>query len=92
MPVYEEVAVVPNYVRDALDLFKGFGTEEALVGGDTRLTYADLRQRVPAMAAALLDHGTKPGSTGSTSWWWRPSRATGGRRRRMAPRTGGSAW
>jgi fatty-acyl-CoA synthase len=55
--------VVSNYVRDALDLFAGFGTDEALVGGDTRLTHADLRQRVPAMAAALLAHGIRPGGT-----------------------------
>ena len=74
----------PNYVRDALDLFAGFGTDEALVGGDTRLTYADLRQRVPAMAAALLAHGVRPGSTepvvGVRPWRMR-SRTVGGTRR-----------
>jgi acyl-CoA synthetase (AMP-forming)/AMP-acid ligase II len=58
--------VAPNYVRDALDLFAGFGADEALVSGDARLTYADLRQRVPAMAAALLAHGVRPGSTVAT--------------------------
>jgi fatty-acyl-CoA synthase len=58
--------VAANYVREALELFAGFGTDEALVGGDTRLSYAELRQRVPAMSAALFAHGVRPGGTVAT--------------------------
>jgi fatty-acyl-CoA synthase len=50
-------------MRDALHLFADFGTDEALIGGEHRWTYADLRRLVPARAAALHWHGVRPGDT-----------------------------
>jgi acyl-CoA synthetase (AMP-forming)/AMP-acid ligase II len=49
-------------VRDALDLFAGYGADEALVGDGKRFTYADLIGRVRGMANELLAQGVRPGS------------------------------
>lgn len=50
-----------SYVREALELFAGFGDREALVGDDRRLTYAEVATEVRALAGALLRHGVRPG-------------------------------
>ncbi|MEO7260797.1 MAG: AMP-binding protein [Jatrophihabitantaceae bacterium] len=51
-----------NYAQEALGLFREFGDTEALVDGDRRLTFAQLRQAVLDMAATLADLGVQPGS------------------------------
>ncbi|MFC0628791.1 AMP-binding protein [Kribbella deserti] len=51
-----------NYVRRVLELFASFGSREALVGPDRRVTFDRLRADVLARAAALRDAGVKPGS------------------------------
>ncbi|HEV2887915.1 MAG TPA: AMP-binding protein, partial [Jatrophihabitans sp.] len=52
-----------SYVQGALRLFEEWGDLEAVVGGDDRrLTYTQLRQAVLDLAAALNDHGVRPGS------------------------------
>src|SRR5687768_4582352 len=48
-----------NYAWHALELFAGYGTQEAIVCRDVRLTYADLRERIHAMAAILYGHGIR---------------------------------
>src|SRR5919107_5179038 len=50
-----------NYVHDALRLFEELASLEAVVGGDRRMTYGELRHAVLDMAAALIDHGVRPG-------------------------------
>ncbi|MGC4892554.1 class I adenylate-forming enzyme family protein [Micromonospora sp. DT31] len=52
----------PNYVREALELFAGFGDREALVGGERRLTYPQVAADVRDLAAALHHHGVRPGA------------------------------
>jgi fatty-acyl-CoA synthase len=52
----------PNYVRTVLELFAGYGDRDALVAGDQRLTYTDLRAGVLDIAANLLDNGLRPGT------------------------------
>ncbi|MBB5872805.1 acyl-CoA synthetase (AMP-forming)/AMP-acid ligase II [Allocatelliglobosispora scoriae] len=58
-----EVAPAPNYVRRVLELFDGFGDAEAIVAGEHRLTYADLRTGVLTVSARLRQHGITPGMT-----------------------------
>ena len=53
----------PDYVRTALELFAGYGEREAIVAGDRRLTYADLRAGVLDIAANLAEQGLRPGTT-----------------------------
>jgi acyl-CoA synthetase (AMP-forming)/AMP-acid ligase II len=53
----------PNYVRKALDLFAGYADREAIVAGDRRLTFADLRAGVLDIAANLAEHGLRSGAT-----------------------------
>ena len=53
----------PDYVRKALDLFAGYGDRVAIVAGDRRLTFAELRAGVLDVAANLADHGLAPGTT-----------------------------
>jgi acyl-CoA synthetase (AMP-forming)/AMP-acid ligase II len=50
-----------SYVHDALQLFEELAGREAVVSGDRRLTYGELRHAVLDMAAALTDHGVRPG-------------------------------
>ncbi len=50
-----------NYALRALELFAEYGSQEAIVCGDLRLTYSELRERVLAMAAMLHEH--RVGST-----------------------------
>jgi acyl-CoA synthetase (AMP-forming)/AMP-acid ligase II len=52
-----------NYVVRALALFDEFGQREALVSGERRLTYAELRGTVLDLAAALAGHGVRSGMT-----------------------------
>ncbi|QMU78106.1 AMP-binding protein [Streptacidiphilus sp. PB12-B1b] len=54
---------VAPYVVKALERFAGFGEREAIVSAGRRLTYADVRREVPALAAALTAHGVQPGSS-----------------------------
>jgi len=56
-------AIGPAYVLRALELFAGYGDREALVNGDTRFTYTDLRDSVLDIAANLADSGLRPGTT-----------------------------
>ncbi|WP_155373797.1 AMP-binding protein [Catellatospora vulcania] len=56
------MAAEDNYVRRGLELFAGHGAAEAIVHGDRRITYAQLRAGVLGMAGALQGHGVGPGS------------------------------
>jgi acyl-CoA synthetase (AMP-forming)/AMP-acid ligase II len=56
------MAAEDNYVRGGLALFAGHGDAEAIVHGDRRITYAQLRAAMFGMAAALRGHGVRPGS------------------------------
>lgn len=52
----------PTYVHKALELFAGYAEQEAIVTGDRRLTYAELRAGVLDIAANLAEHGLRPGT------------------------------
>ena len=52
----------PSYVYGALELFAELADREAIVCDDRRLTYGQVRQAVLDLAAALTDHGVRPGS------------------------------
>jgi fatty-acyl-CoA synthase len=54
---------VANYVVNALERFAAYGDRPAIVSPAGRLTYADLRSEVPALAAVLHARGVAPGST-----------------------------
>jgi fatty-acyl-CoA synthase len=60
--VNESAASDVNYVTSALEFFAALGTQEAIVDGDNRFSYADTRAAVLGMAAALRAHGVRPGS------------------------------
>lgn len=51
-----------DYARRGLELFAGHGTAEAIVHGDRRITYAQLRAGVLGMAERLRGHGVVAGS------------------------------
>jgi fatty-acyl-CoA synthase len=51
-----------TYAHRALDLFRTYGNAEAIVSGSDRFSYADVRARVLGMAAAMCDHGLRPGA------------------------------
>ncbi|HEY7146934.1 MAG TPA: AMP-binding protein [Streptosporangiaceae bacterium] len=51
-----------NYVLKALELFAGYGDREAIVTAGARLSYAQLRSDTLSFAAALREHGVKPGA------------------------------
>ena len=51
-----------SYVHGALRLFQELSSHEAIVSGDRRLTYGELRQAVLDLAASLTDHGVRPGN------------------------------
>jgi fatty-acyl-CoA synthase len=51
------------YVSRALELFAEYGDREALVNGETRFTYTELRAAVLDIAANLVDSGLRPGAT-----------------------------
>ncbi|OLF19336.1 AMP-binding protein [Actinophytocola xanthii] len=53
----------PDYVLRALELFAGYADREALVNGESRFTYAEVRAAVLDIAANLVDMGLRPGST-----------------------------
>jgi fatty-acyl-CoA synthase len=53
----------PDYALRALELFAEYGDREALVNGDTRFTYTELRTAVLDIAANLVDSGLRPGTT-----------------------------
>ncbi|GHJ43232.1 acyl-CoA synthetase [Catellatospora sp. TT07R-123] len=53
----------PNYVRHGLELFASYADREALVAGERRMSYAELRTAVLDLATNLRDHGVKPGSS-----------------------------
>ncbi|MFL6119895.1 AMP-binding protein [Actinophytocola sp.] len=52
----------PTYVTRALELFADHGEREALVQGDRRLSYNDLRTLVLRMAATLRAFGVRSGA------------------------------
>lgn len=62
---------IPALVADAA---ARFGAAEALVDGETRMTFAELDEKVAAMARALtargLRHGDRVGVWGPNSWEW----------------------
>ncbi len=51
-----------TYVMRALELFDDYGDREALVGGEQRLTYTEVRAEVLRMALALRAFGVTPGA------------------------------
>lgn len=53
----------PNYVRKALELFAGYADRVAIIAGERRLTFAELRAGVLDMAANFAAHGLRPGTT-----------------------------
>jgi acyl-CoA synthetase (AMP-forming)/AMP-acid ligase II len=53
----------PNYVRKALELFAGYADRVAIVAGDRRLTFAELRAGVLDIAANFAEYGLRPGTT-----------------------------
>lgn len=53
----------PDYVLRALELFAAYDDREALVIGETRFTYTELRAAVLDIAANLVDAGLRPGAT-----------------------------
>lgn len=53
----------PDYVLRALDLFAAYGDREALVNGEARFTYTELRASVLDIAANLERLGLRPGTT-----------------------------
>ncbi len=60
---------IPGLVQQAADRF---GESEALVDGELRMTFAELRDRVVAMAAALRGWGLRPGervAVWGPNWW-----------------------
>jgi len=58
-----QAASGPGYVLRALELFADYGDREALVVGETRFTYTELRAAVLDIAANLADSGLRPGTT-----------------------------
>lgn len=52
----------PNYVIRALELFADYGDREAIVFGDTRLTYTEVRSAVLGLARRLHEEGVTPGT------------------------------
>lgn len=56
----EQAAV--NYAVRALDRFAGYHDDEAIIAGDRRITYSDLRLAVPALATEMRRQGITPGS------------------------------
>lgn len=55
-------AAAGNYVAQLLDLFEGFAEHEAIVQGERRTTYRELSALILHLAAALRDHGVRPGA------------------------------
>lgn len=53
----------PDYVLRALELFAEYGDREALVIGESRFTYTEVRAAVLDIAANLTEFGVRPGST-----------------------------
>ncbi|ONI68785.1 AMP-dependent synthetase [Kribbella sp. ALI-6-A] len=51
-----------SYVKTALGLFAGYGDAPAIVAGDRRLSYAELRAQVLDLAATLQERGVGPGT------------------------------
>ncbi|MEU8004044.1 AMP-binding protein [Catellatospora sp. NPDC049111] len=51
-----------NYAAQALAVFEGYGSAEAIVHGARRLTYADLAAGIRDMAATLYDNGVRSSS------------------------------
>jgi fatty-acyl-CoA synthase len=50
-----------NYVLRALDLFTRYGDQEAIVQGDSRVSYLQLRDTTLALTARLREHGVEAG-------------------------------
>ncbi|MDH6109402.1 fatty-acyl-CoA synthase [Kitasatospora sp. MAP12-15] len=51
-----------NYVEQTLELFAACGEKEAVVCGERRLSYTELRRLVLDLASALRRHGVRPGA------------------------------
>ncbi|GHJ47269.1 acyl-CoA synthetase [Catellatospora sp. TT07R-123] len=51
-----------HYVRSGLARFAEYGDAEAIVHGDRRITYVQLRSAVLGMAGRLREHGVRPGA------------------------------
>lgn len=51
-----------NYVVRALELFAGFGDQEAIVCADRRLSYSDIRSMTLGLAGELRDQRVGPGT------------------------------
>jgi acyl-CoA synthetase (AMP-forming)/AMP-acid ligase II len=51
-----------NYVARVLELFAGYGDQEAVVCQDRRVSYSELTRTTLGLAAALSDRGVRPGA------------------------------
>lgn len=58
----EQAGLPKNYVLKALELFAGYGGQEAIVTASERLSYADVRMAALSFAAALRNQGVKAGT------------------------------
>ena len=52
----------PNYVLRVLDLFAGYGSQEAIVYAGRRVSYASLARTTLDLASALTERDVPPGS------------------------------
>jgi fatty-acyl-CoA synthase len=59
----DQPGLADNYVTRALELFAGYGDQEAIVQGDSRLTYREVADSVLRLATAAHDQGIGPGTT-----------------------------
>lgn len=55
-------AAAENYVLRALEKFAHYGDAVAVVQGDVRASYAEVRDTTLALATALREHGVRPGA------------------------------
>jgi acyl-CoA synthetase (AMP-forming)/AMP-acid ligase II len=59
----EGAAPVTNYVVRALELFAGYGDQEAIVAEGRRLSYRDVRNATLSLAALLYEQGIRAGAS-----------------------------
>lgn len=52
----------PSYVLDALELFAAYGDADAIIAGETRLSYTDLGAMTLRLADAIRRGGVEPGA------------------------------
>jgi fatty-acyl-CoA synthase len=62
MSMESQAGVPDNYVLRALELFAEYGGREAIVFGDTKLTYTEVRNAVLGLAELFHEQGIEPGT------------------------------